>query len=308
MRILMDNDIRELMPMGDAIGVMENAFRDRAQGQMVSPPREGIQTGKAGLVWTPGGLLSTHVLGLRVYLTGVERNEQLVAAWDSQNGSLLGLAIGSYLGKLRTGAIGGLAMASLSQGDAGVVGVVGFGEQAWFQVEAALAVRPITQVVAYRRDRKALETLVERARQAWGVAVVAADSPQEAVQSADIVITATDSSTPVIESSWLKPGAHVNALGPKQVSRSELDPGIAEDVGEIVSDFPEQYLSDPNFLWQGTRHAKRLQDLAGLIAAGWSRTSEAKTLFLSHGLAGTEVRLLQTVLTRAALNGRGVRV
>lgn len=308
MRILSDDDVRDLFPMADAIAVMKNVFRARANGSLTSPPRSGFDSGDVGLVWTPGGLPAAAVLGLRVYLTGLAASDQLVAAWDTQSGQLTALVIGSHLGRLRTGAIGGVAMDCLARADAQTVGVIGFGQQAWYQVEAAIAVRPIQRVVVYRRDRRQLESSVTRAQQMWPLEVIAATSPRDAVAEADIVVTATGSATPVLDPAWMRQGTHINALGPKYHDRTELPPSMADAVQILATDFPEQYRSDPDFLWYGTPHMDRLDDLAGRIDGSRQRDLSAITLFLSHGLSGTEVVLLHEVAQRAQKLRRGQEV
>lgn len=130
MRILSDNDVRHSFPMADAIAVMKNVFRARARGSLASPPRSGFDSGDVGLVWRPGGLPEAAVVGLRVYLSGLAASDQLVAAWDTKSGELTALAIGSYLGRLRTGAIGGVARDRLARANAQTVGIIGFGQQA----------------------------------------------------------------------------------------------------------------------------------------------------------------------------------
>lgn len=308
MRILSDDDVRSLCPMVDAIGLMKSVFRARADGHLISPPRSGFRSGDVGLVWTPGGLSPSGVLGLRVYLTGLAASDQLVVAWNPQSGRLTALAIGSHLGRLRTGAIGGVAIDSLARADAKTVGVIGFGQQAWYQVEAALAVRPIQRVIVYRRDPEQLADCVARAQKTWPVEVVAVASPRDAVVEADIVVTATGSATPVLDPAWLQPGTHVNALGPKYHGRTELSSQMADAVHVLATDFPEQYREDLDFLWYGTPHMERLEDLAGLMDGSRSRITSAITLFLSHGLSGTEVVLLHEVARRAEKLGRGHEV
>ena len=309
MRILSDDDVRDSFSMVEAIAVMKNVFRARANGSLISPPRSGFDSGNVGLVWTPGGFPPAAVVGLRVYLTGLAAGDQLVAAWDTQSGKLTALAIGSHLGRLRTGAIGGVAIDSLARADAKTMGVIGFGQQAWYQVEAAIAVRPIQQVAVYRRDRKQLEASVTLAQQTWPVEVVMAPSPRDAVVGADIVVIATGSASPVLDPAWLSPGTHINSLGPKYHERSELPPPhMAECVQILASDFPEQYRSDPDFLWYDSPHMDRLHDLARLIGGSRRRDASAVTLFLSHGLSGTEVVLLREVARHAQKLGRGHEV
>ncbi|MDA8346985.1 MAG: hypothetical protein M0Z66_16200 [Thermaerobacter sp.] len=309
MLLLTDADVQRCVAMRDAVQAMREALQSRADGLMVTSPRTGFKVGTTGLVWTPGGFEDTFTLGLRLYLTGdVHRGDQLVALWDAKTGALRCLALGAALGRLRTGAIGGAAMAAMAREDAAVLGVVGFGAQAWQQVEAALAVRPIRRVQAYRRDRDELVRLVDAGSEQWGLEVVAAPDARAAVEGADIVVTATNAAEPVIQADWVQPGTHVNALGPKYVGRQEIGLDLAERAAVLACDFPEQYRGEEDFFLQGTGQLERMRDLAELLASGVQRAPSDVTLFLSHGLAGTEVRLLQAAYAQAKLRGIGQEI
>ncbi len=304
MRILSDADVRAALPMAVAIESTRELLTARRAGELVSAPRDRLMVGATGLVWTPGGHGPSHIGGLRLYLTGVEQNDQLVAVWDTASGKLRGLAIGAFLGALRTGAIGGVAIDLMARADSTVLGVVGFGQQAWSQVEAARAVRPISRVQVYRRDRKALAEQVALAERTWQIPVWPARSAQAAVEGADVVILATGASTPVIEAGWLEAGTHVNALGPKYSGNQEIGLDLIERAGQIVSDFPDQYRREQDFMLQGTAHAERLGDLAEAMEGFWRAEGEV-TCFLSHGLSGTEVWLVARALEEAERLGLG---
>ena len=308
MLLLTDRDVGACLPMPYAVAAMREALTGRAAGQLVSAPRAGMPFGDAGLVWTPGGFRDTGALGLRLYLTGVARQDQIVALWDAATGELRCVALGPTIGRLRTGAIGGVAIDAMARQDASVIGVVGFGAQALHQVDAAIAVRPIRRVQAYRRDREELARLAAECAARWGVEVVRAQGAREAVEGADIVITATSAQTPVIAAGWLRQGAHVNALGPKYRGRQEIGLDLVERAALLACDFPEQYRSEEAFFLHGTPHLDRMQDLAALAGDGPRRGPSDLTLFLSHGLAGSEVRLLEHALREAVRRGIGREV
>ena len=134
MRILLDQDVTRVLTMADAVAAMRGVLRARADGHLVSPPRDGFTAGVVGLRWTPGALHGQ--VGLRLYMTGVSRGDQLTALWRA-DGTLRALAIGPTLGHLRTGAIGGVAPDVMARPDARVLGIIGFGAQGWMQLEVA---------------------------------------------------------------------------------------------------------------------------------------------------------------------------
>jgi ornithine cyclodeaminase len=297
--LLTDRDLETVLPMSDALATVEGALRERANGTAVAVPRTRFDVGDSSLVFTPGGYRELGVMGLRVYATGVSVDHQLVAIWETVRGQLLCLIVGSALGAIRTGAIGGIAVKCLARSDAEVVGVVGAGRQARTQLLAIQQVRPIRKVLIYRRDAHRREEVAQSLRTELGIPVEVARTAEEVVRPADIVILATTSSSPVIESSWLKPGVHVNTLGPKYRSRSEIGIDLIERADWLASDFPEQYQAEPEFILHGTSQLSRIEDLAQVLISERERPRGITTVFLSHGLAGTEVAVAKAAYLNA---------
>lgn len=154
-QVLTDSDVLKLTRMKSIIGAIERAFHEKANGTLVSPPRFQLETENGDLVFTAGAATSTeNVTGFRVYDTYSNDDpghEQLVSVFDSETGVFKGI-IGNLLGVLRTGAIGGVAIKVMSRPDAKQLAVIGTGDQAWTQLEAAIAVRDIQRILVYSRS------------------------------------------------------------------------------------------------------------------------------------------------------------
>jgi ornithine cyclodeaminase len=217
-KILKDQDLVGSVLIVVAIDALETAFLARAGNRLISPPRHHVSFPDRGdLVFTVGGVLGDKPLaGFRVYETfdGAEHS-QIVAVWSADDASLKGIILGERLGNLRTGAIGGLAVRHLSAPDARIVGILGSGAQARTQLAAAAAVRKLDRARVYSRDERNRAAFATEMQHALGIEVEPAGSASEAVDGADIVICATTSRTPIIHARDLKPGMHVNTVGPK---------------------------------------------------------------------------------------------
>lgn len=241
-KILKDEDLVGSGLMAVAIDALETAFLARAGNRLISPPRHHVSFPDRGdLVFTVGGILGEKPLaGFRVYETfdGVEHS-QIVAVWSADDARLKGIVLGERLGSLRTGAIGGLAIRHLSAPDARTVGILGSGAQARTQLAAAATVRKLDRARVYSRDAKNRTAFAAEMQQALGIEVEPAGSASEAVDDADIVICATTSQTPVIHARDLKPGMHVNTVGPKTHQGYELGLDIADVAAVIATDSPE---------------------------------------------------------------------
>ena len=309
--VLRDTDLDIIPTMKLALEALEACFAARARGELISPPRHHVSfPGLGDLVFTVGGLLGAAApTGFRVYDTfeGPE-HEQIVAVWSARNAKLEGVVIGNLLGEIRTGAIGGIAIRHMSAPDAKTVGVIGTGRQARAQLVAAAAVRKLSAVRVYSRNEPNRIAFAEEMQRLTGLSVQPASTAQEAVLQADLVICATTSSSPVIDASWIKAGAHVNTVGPKSRNAHELGIEIAEMAETIATNSPEQTRAyDQPFFLSGTPSGERIVDLAQIVVRNVVArdVGDGVTLFCSTGLAGTEVAVAATII-EATKRGAGI--
>lgn len=306
-QVLSDDALRDVIGFADAVDVMRTAFHAAADGTLVAPPRHVMPVGQGGLIFTMGGESQRRqVAGFRVY-DSVDPNAadhvHLVVVYDSRTGALKGVITGRWIGDLRTGAIGGVAVDLLARPDAACLAVVGCGNQARTQLPAAAAVRKFETIRVFGRNAERCGRFAEEMTQAVGQPVTPVASARDAVAEADVVITATTSATPVVDAEWLKPGAHLNLIGPKFHDACEVEPTIVDRADLLATDAPAQAAAiGENFLLAGTPRENDLIDLAA-VAAGQrpGRTNnDALTVFVSLGLAGTEVLLADAMLQKAA--------
>lgn len=119
------------------------------------------------------------------------------------------------------------------------------------------------------------------------------DDARTAVDGAGIVILATDSASPVIDASWLSPGAHVTTVGPKQRGRAEIGPDLPAAAPLLVTDSVDQIDAyDPPNVLAGTPYRGRLVTLGQIRNGAVPRPPGGISVFFSVGLAGTEPFLL----------------
>lgn len=301
--ILGDDDIRTRLPMASAIRAIRTALQEKADGTLLAPPRFSVPGGRNSLVFTVGGTTGDRkLLGFRVYGTFAEDSPdhvQLVAVYDGATGALRGIVLGNRIGPLRTGAIGGVAVDVLARRDAKRLAILGTGTQARTQLEAAVCVRPFETIRIFSPNRGHRETFAREMSRVTGHPVEAVGHAREAVDEADAVLCATTSSSPVFEADWLKPGAHITTLSGGFRGASDIDPRVVERSAVIVTDSRAQLESfaEPSLV-AGTPHASKLVELGDVVARrARGRGSEAEiTLFLSVGLAGTEVIVADAAL------------
>ena len=303
---LTDDEVGRALSMDDCLSGLREAFtggydlmprwRGRAPEGTIgvynvmaaSVPDMGYM-GLKSYAWVKGGRLRFHVL---------------LYSWAT--GALEAVLEADRLGQIRTGAASGLATDVLARGDARVVGCIGAGHQAFYQIAAVAAVRELAEVRVTSRRPERAQAMADRVQSSLGVAARAVASAQEAVAGADVAITITSASNPVLLGEWLAPGMHVNAAGSNVAHHRELDEAAVLRADRIVVDDRAEAQAECGDLIaviQAGRLAwDRAENLADVVAgrlAGRSRADEI-TLFESQGLAAEDV----AAAARAVANAR----
>lgn len=303
-RILTDADV-ERLPMQAAVDCMEDAFRRHAAGTLLAPSRlvRDVRVGK--MVFTVGASTADDpVVGFRYYDLEHLYSQQLTAVFDARDGSIVGLVTGPLLGAVRTGAIGGVAIKHLARRDTQTLGILGTGYQARTQLAAAIAVREFETIRVFSRDAARRQEFAEEMSRRLDRGITTVDAPQAAVEDADVLVCATTSATPLVPADWLKPGVHINNVGPKFKQQHELGMDVVQRATRFVTDAPAQLEAcGDDFLLHDTQWSGAVENLSAIVAHAADDDEPAATrqpseisLFISMGLAGTEVLLAKKLL------------
>lgn len=297
MEVLTDRDI-ERVPIAAFVDAISDFLVADFGGRTTSPPRQSIDFPVGKMVFTTGG--SGRLAGFRAYesfdSSGRIAEQQIVAAWDTVTCVLKGICLGTRLGAIRTGVLGGIAVDTLAPSSAAICALIGTGVQAETQLLGILARRQLTEVRVFSRSAAKVDAFLERMRGSTQATMVACGSAEDAVSGTDIAVLATDSKVPVVEPAVLGSAAHITTVGPKFREAHEL-PLEAATGRLIVSDSPRQIRD------QGSRHMlsdrfrqQEPRHLGELLSSGNSG-AKPRSLYLSAGLAGTEVVALDAALT-----------
>ncbi len=310
--LLTEQDVRDLASMEDAIGALESAHKSQGAGRAVNDPRRRLRAPHGAVAIMPGGDAETGYLGFKTafYAAGAVH----VLLYDMNERRLAAIVQANWLGTLRTGAASGVATKYMArEADGQTVGIIGTGTQARTQVTAVCAVRNVSRVLAYGRDENRRQAFAESISERAGVPVEPVDNPQTAGE-ADIVIAATNASSPVLEGAWLKAGAHVNAIGSNSLLRREIDLAAVQKADAIVVDDREQTALESGDLQEpierGIVDLARLPELGDVVGSGEPvrRSDNDITLFESHGIGLWDVALATHVYRTAVEQGRGNQV
>ncbi len=238
--VLREKDVRLLLSMPDTVKVLEQAFAALAQNNALNRPRMRLVLANGVLHMLSAAAPSLGVLGFKAYTTFCEGVRFVVMLFSAQNGQLLAIIEADWLGCMRTGGASGVATKYLARPEAKIVGLIGAGHQAITQLMGVCAVRQISGVYVYGRRPRECAIFCDEMTRLLNIDVKPVTTAQQAVEAADILVTATTSPDPVLRGEWLKPGCHINAIGSNWAQRRELDVSTLQLSSLIVTDSREQ--------------------------------------------------------------------
>jgi alanine dehydrogenase len=302
MLFLTEAEVRDLLPMAKAIELMEGLFHRLAVGESLNQPRRRLIL-PAGSVLHYMAAADGAYFGTKVYATHPQHGAHfLFLLYRAADARPLAIFEANYLGQIRTGAASGYATKLLAREDSVTLGVIGSGFQARTQIAAMRAVRPIRQVKVWSRSEEKRRTFAGECN------ALAVDSAKEAVQGADIVITATNSREPVLDDAWIGPGVHVNAMGSNQPQRRELPGELILRADLIAVDSIEQARMESGDLLLALHPDRWGRNIVELKDVTLRPSATAITIFKSNGIAAEDVASAGYVYERALAEGRGKEI
>ena len=312
--LLREGDVLSLLEMPSAIMMLEQAFGAWAQGNAVNRARTRIVQENGVMHVLAAATPTLGVMGFKTYTVFRSGMRVVVMLFSAVDGRLLSIIEADWLGRIRTGATSGLATKYLARLDSSVVGLIGAGKQAVTQLMGVSAVRQMKSVYVYSRRLPECEMFCNEMMRRLSIEVRPVASPRQAVEDADIVITATTSPEPILPGDWLKTGCHINAIGSNWANRRELDLATLQRSDVIVTDSKEQAQSEAgDFIIpakDGLFDWSRVFDLADVVAGHKPRraTPNEITLYKGVGIALEDVATASLVYTLARERGIGEEI
>ncbi|HTX28899.1 MAG TPA: ornithine cyclodeaminase family protein [Streptosporangiaceae bacterium] len=245
---------------------------------------------------------------------GLDAHQGLVTLFDGETGVPTAILDASAITAVRTAAVTAVATGLLARCDARTLAVLGAGTQARAHLRALAHVREFKDVRVYAPTTAHAQALVEQVRVARAELCVAA-SAEEAVSGADVVVTVTSAREPVLRRAWLKPGAHVNAVGASTPLARELDTAtvaasalFCDSRESLRNEAAEFARAISEGLIAGEEHVRgELGEVLAGIAPGRLDAAEL-TLFRSLGLAVEDLAAAELAVAVARERGIGTEV
>ena len=317
--VLSHEEVERLLDMPGCMEAMERALVALARGEFHLPLRQVVRPpGESSFF----GLMPTHRAGSRPLYglktnavfpnnpsQGLDRHQGSVILYDGTTGEVAAIMNATPITAIRTAAVSGVATRALAREDARELAIVGAGYQAHAHLAAMLEARQFERIRIASRTYESAQLLAAE----WPLAS-AVETAEEAVRGADVVCTVTSSAEPVVLGEWLKPGAHVNAVGACFPHTRELD-GAAVARGSLVVDRRESAEHEAGdyllAMQEGAITAGHIKAELGEVLAGTApgRTAEDEiTVFESLGLAVEDLAAAEYLERRARESGAGTTV
>jgi thiomorpholine-carboxylate dehydrogenase len=301
-----ESDVRAVLTMPDLIRTMESALHDFSTGKVQQPVRTVLDVGGRGVLGLmPAYVTTSEAVGAKLVTVfhdnknrGLPSHLATILLFDPHTGEPLAILDGRYITEARTAAVSAVSAKLLAREGAGVLAILGSGVQARSHAEALACVCKLREIRAWSPNADNLRKF------AGEYDAVAAESAEEAVRGADLIVLATNSAEPVIESGWIAPGAHIMAVGACRPNQREME-GALVARGRLFVDSRTAALKESGDVLLAIRDGLISEDhIAGELGelihgAVAGRESEAQiTVFKSLGLAVEDVTAAQLAYDR----------
>jgi ornithine cyclodeaminase/alanine dehydrogenase-like protein (mu-crystallin family) len=292
---LSEEQVRAVLPMADLIVAMRGALRELSAGRIEQPLRVVVPVAEHGGFFgvMPSYARSRGTLGAKLVTffpnnNGMPTHHALIQLFRAETGEPLATMDGRLITEMRTAACSAVATDLLARPDMSVLAILGSGVQARSHLEALRIVRNFSEVRVWSpRNAQAF------ARESGAVATATAE---ECVHGADVIVTATAATEPVLFGEWVSPGTHINAVGATRPNWRELDDTLLQRARIFVEQREAATKESGDVIAAG-----RIDGEIGELIAGDKvarQTNDEITLYKSVGVAAEDIFAADLVYRR----------
>lgn len=297
--IIGEPETRKLIDMPRALTVVERMFHDRAKGKVRSVPRRRLKGSQKQLNMMAAWQADWDLICLRAYAAAANT----VTLYRGRTGIIQAIVNCGYLSSLRTGAASGVAAKYLAPAGSETIGLIGPGWQATFQLEAILPFCPVKRILVFGRHAERRTKFIREMRKKFTVEFGEVESVEEIETRSDIVVLATDSSTPLIHGSRLKDEVLVVTMGANQAVKHEVSGELIQRMDLVVTDDLPTAQTDSGDLIDACKSGllgwEDIVPLERVVAGGRFADRPKRILFQSNGIADEDLAVCRDVVERA---------
>jgi alanine dehydrogenase len=321
---LSNNDVKKVLDLGRAIEITEQALRDHSEGRVIwsTPEDFAIKPEQGWQSWVTGcALKTTPVAGFRIRsikAAGGSRDvsrpprgpRRVLILSDLEGGEILAFMDEDWCHAVRTAAAAAVAMRALARKGSTVMAMLGAGDTARAAVPVMARAFNLKEIRVTSRTPESRQNYAKEVGAEYGLNIIPVESTEEALSGADVVISATTTSTPFVKESWLGPGVTVYSIGKHQ----EVESSVYKNADKFVVDSwvhcknksDMQRMLKENYLSENDLYAELPELLAGKKPG---RQSDKERIFIrAIGLVNQDIAMADHIYRSAIEKSIGTRL
>jgi len=321
---LSNEDVKKVLDLGRAIEITEQALRDHSEGRVIwsTPEDLAIKPEQGWQLWVTGCALGTQpVAGFRIRsikAAGGSRDplrqprgpRRILILSDREGGEIRAIMDEDWCHAVRTAAAATVAMRVLARKESAVMAMLGAGDTARAAVPVMAKAFALKEIRVTSRTSESRQNYAREVGKEYDLNIRPVDSTEEALKGADLVVSATTTSTPFVKASWLGAGITVYSIGKNQEMESEVyksaDKFIVDSWVHCKNKSDMQRMLQENFLSEKDLYAELPELLSGKKPA---RQSERERIFIrAIGLVNQDIALADHIYRRALQKDVGTRL
>jgi len=317
-RVLSGHDVTNLLSVDACIELMRETMFQLGSGRAVQPLRTVMSVqGSTGLVsMMPAQVGQT--LGFKSVTvfpdnrgTSFSTHQAVIGLIDSQTGSVLALVDGTSITELRTAAVSTVATQEMARDGASKLLIIGTGAQGRAHVTALDAGLDLEEIRLWNRDVARARQVAEELAAMVSTPIAVVNTVEDGAKDADIIVTATSASEPVLSRGWIHAGTHINAVGACVPTARELDTQTVLD-SRLIVDRVESAINEAGEiaipLRAGDIDSEHISGELGSVLVGQTvgrSDSNEITIFKSLGLGIQDIAAADFVFRAAVSSDEG---
>ena len=321
---LSNQDVKKVLDLGRAIEITEQALRDHSEGRVIwsAPEDLAIKPEQGWQSWVTGCALATEpVAGFRIRsikAAGGSRDvsrpprgpRRILILSDREGGEIRAIMDEDWCHAVRTAAAATVAMRVLAPKGAKTMAMLGAGDTARAAVPVMAKAFELSEIRVTSRTPESRQSYAKEVGREYGLDIRPVESTEEALKGADLVVSATTTSTPFVKDPWLGAGVTVYSIGKHQEMESDIykkaDKFVVDSWVHCKNKSDMQRLLKENFLSEKDLYAELPELLAGKKPG---RESDHERIFIrAIGLVNQDIALANHVYQSALENGVGIRL
>ena len=318
---LSNQDVKTVLDLGRAVEITEQALRDHSEGRVIwsTPEDLAIKPDQGWQSWVTGCALATEpVAGFRIRsikAAGGSRDlsrpprgpRRILILSDREGGEIRAIMDEDWCHAVRTAAAAAVAMRVLGRRGAATLAMLGAGDTARAAVPVMAKVFALEEIRVTSRTPESRQNYAKEIGTEYGLNIRPVESTEEALSGADLVVSATTTSTPFVKDGWLGAGITVYSIGKNQEMESEFykkaDKFVVDSWVHCKNKSDMQRLLKEKFISEEDLYAELPELLSGKKPA---RQSDTERIFIrAIGLVNQDVALANHIYRSALAKGIG---